>query len=119
MGHDHTGMLPIWLKAGSAIILSLLIFNGYIQKYLTTKRIRSQSINPSGFAIENIKTIQVGGMTCNHCKANVENSIKSSEGVKDAAVDLISGKVIIKGTSFDLEKIKSGIESIGYRIIKE
>ncbi len=119
MGHDHAGMLPVWLKAGSAIILSLLILNGYIQKYLTTRRIRTLSITPAGFSIENIKTIQVGGMTCSHCKANVENSIKSSEGVTDATVDLISGKVIIKGTTFDIEIIKSGIESIGYKIIKE
>ena len=58
-------------------------------------------------------------MTCNHCKANVENSIKSSSGVKDATVDLVSGKVIIKVNSFDLDKIKKGIESIGYKILKE
>jgi Heavy-metal-associated domain. len=58
-------------------------------------------------------------MTCNHCKANVENSVKSFEGVDEAIVDLLSGKVIIKGKTFDLEKIKSGIESIGYKIIKE
>jgi copper chaperone CopZ len=58
-------------------------------------------------------------MTYNHCKANVENSVKSSEGVEEATVDLSSGTVIIKGSSFDLEKIKSGIESIGYKIMKE
>jgi copper chaperone CopZ len=58
-------------------------------------------------------------MTCNRCKANVENIIKSSEGVEEATVDLSSGTVIIKGSSFDLEKIKSGIESIGYKIIKK
>jgi copper chaperone CopZ len=55
----------------------------------------------------------------NHCKANVENSVKSSERVEEATVDLTSGTVIIKGNSFDLEKIKSGIEGIGYKIIKE
>lgn len=118
MGHDHSELLPAWLTTGSAIILLLLIFNGYVQKYLATRRIHMQNISPSGFSIENIKTIQVGGMTCNHCKANVENSIKSSEGVTEATVDLTSGKVIIKGTSFDLDRIKTGIESIGYKIIK-
>jgi uncharacterized membrane protein YraQ (UPF0718 family)/copper chaperone CopZ len=118
MGHDH-GMLPAWLKTGSAIILTLLIINGYIQKYLNTRKMSTLNITPSGFSTENIKTIWVGGMTCNHCKANVENSIKSSQGVKDVSVDLITGKVNITGNSFDLAKIKSGIESIGYKIIKE
>ena len=119
MGHDHSGMLPAWLKTGSAITLSLLILNGYIQKFISTMKIRSQSTVQPGFSAENIQTIHVGGMTCNHCKANVENSVKSSEGVEEATVDLSSGTVLIKGTSFDIDKIKSGIESIGYKIVKE
>jgi uncharacterized protein len=119
MGHDHSGMLPAWLKIGSAVTLTLFIINGYIQKFLTTMKIKSQGNVQPGFSLENIQTLHVGGMTCNHCKANVENSIKSSSGVEDATVDLTSGKVIIKGNSFDLDKIKSGIESIGYKIIKE
>lgn len=119
MGHDHTGMLPEWLKIGSAITLSLLILNGYIQKFISTMKIKSQTAAQPGFSSESIHTLHVGGMTCNHCKANVENSVKSSEGVEEATVDLSSGTVLIKGTSFDLEKIKTGIESIGYTIIKE
>ncbi len=119
IGHDHTGMLPSWLKIGSAVTLTLLIINGYIQKFISTMKIKSQTTSQSDFSPENIQTLHVGGMTCNHCKANVENSIKSSEGVEEAIVDLSSGKVIIKGSSFDLDKIKSGIENIGYTIIKE
>ena len=118
MGHDHTDMLPQWLKIVSAATLTLLIINGYIQKFLSMRRIKSLKPIQQAFSPENMQTLHVGGMTCNHCKANVENSIKSSEGVEDATADLLSGTVIIKGSSFDLEKIKSGIESIGYTIIK-
>jgi uncharacterized membrane protein YraQ (UPF0718 family)/copper chaperone CopZ len=118
MGHNH-GMIPVWLKAGSGIILTLLIINGYIQKYLNKRKISTMNIAPSGFAPDNIKTIWVGGMTCNHCKENVENSIKLDIGVEEVSVDLITGQVNIKGNSFDLAKIKSGIESIGYKIVEE
>ncbi|MCX6326510.1 MAG: permease [Bacteroidia bacterium] len=118
MGHDHQ-MLPDWLKTGSAIMLTLLIINGYIQKYLNTKKMSSQNISSSGFSPEKIITIRVGGMTCNHCKENVENSIRSVQGVDDVDVDLTTGKVNITGDFFDLAKIKSGIESIGYKIVKE
>lgn len=118
MGHDHDAMLPAWLKTGSAIMLTLLIINGYIQKYLNLRKMGSNVTLPSGFKSENIRTIQVGGMTCNHCKANVENSVKSSAGVEDVTVDLITGQVVIKGSSIDLEKIKEGIVGIGYKIIK-
>jgi uncharacterized membrane protein YraQ (UPF0718 family)/copper chaperone CopZ len=119
MGHDHSGMLPVWLKTGSAIVLTLLIINGYLQKFLNTRKMSAPNITSSGFSAENIKTIQVGGMTGNHCKANVENSIRSAQGVKDVNVDLTTGKVKITGNSFDISKIKSDIESIGYKIIKE
>jgi len=118
VGHNHQEMLPMWLKTGSAILLSLLIFNGYIQKYISSLKInrKAKAANVSGFDHNSITTIYVGGMTCNHCKENVENSIKSVKGVEEVAVDLTSGRVNIKGKSFDLQKIRTGITGIGYRI---
>ncbi len=116
IAHSH-GMLPVWLKTGSAILLTGLIINGYLQKYLNKRKMNIKNTAPVGFSSENIKTIWVAGMSCNHCKANVENSIKSAEGVEEVSVDLVTGKVNIKGESIDLEKIRSGIENIGYVII--
>ena len=117
--HGHSQMLPGWIQIGSAVTLTLLILNGYIRKFISTGKIKSESTLPNSFSHENIQTLHVEGMTCNHCKANVENSVKSSEGVEEATVDLLSGTVVIKGNSFDLEKIKTGIENIGYTIAKE
>lgn len=119
MGHDHSGMLPIWLKTGSAIILTLLIINGYIQKLLNSKKMSTSISYPDVLSSVNIQTLHVGGMTCNHCKANVENSIKSAAGVEDVTVDLVTGQVDITGKTFDLEKIKEGIISIGYKVLKK
>lgn len=118
MGHEHE-MLPLWLKTTSGIILTLMIINGYLQKYLKSRKMSTNEIASDSFSESDIKTIKVGGMTCNHCKANVENSVKSAEGVENVEVDLTTGKVNITGTSIDLEKIKSGIESIGYKILKD
>ena len=118
MGHNHD-MLPVWLKTGSAIILTLLIINGYLQKLLSMRKISGSADNPSAYPPKNIQTLKVGGMTCNHCKSNVENSVKAAPGVKEVSVDLTTGKVRITGNSFDPEQIKSGIRSIGYRIIRE
>jgi len=117
--HGHSQMLPGWIQIGSAVTLTLLILNGYIRKFISTGKIKSESTLPNSFSHENIQTLHVEGMTCNHCKANVENSVKSSEGVEEATVDLLSGTVVIKGNSFNLEKIKTGIENIGYTIAKE
>lgn len=121
MGHDHKEMLPLWLKTGSAIILTLLILNGYIMKLINRGKMNEVKGSPDGteFNPYSVSTIYVGGMTCNHCKENVENSIKSVEGVEEVSVDLTTGKVNITGNSPDLSKIKTGIEEIGYKIIRE
>jgi len=120
MNHNHE-MLPMWLKAGSAILLLLLIFNGYLQKYLKSRRMNLEVKASVGsmFDSDSITTIYVGGMTCNHCKENVENSIKSVKGVDEVAVDLTTGKVNIRGKSFDMHKIRTGIKSIGYKVKEE
>lgn len=117
MSHNHE-MLPAWLKIGSAILLSILIINGYLQKNLKSRKMNKAVKMAAGsiFDSERITTIFVGGMTCNHCKENVENSVRSVKGVKEVEADLTTGKVNIKGKSFDLEKIKTGIKSIGYKI---
>lgn len=79
---------------------------------------RSLRLKSNGITSEKIKTIKVGGMTCDHCKANVENSIRPVDGVEDVTVDLSTGQVDIRGDSFDMERISKGIKRMGYKIIK-
>jgi uncharacterized protein len=118
MNHDHE-MLPVWLKIGSAVILLLLIINGYLQKYLKARKMRTLQNNESIVNTSKFKTIYVGGMTCNHCKENVENSILSVRGIEEVDVDLTSGRVNITGNSINMSEIKSKIESVGYKVQKE
>jgi uncharacterized membrane protein YraQ (UPF0718 family)/copper chaperone CopZ len=119
LGHTDSEILPGWAGAASAIILVLLIINGYLQKYLPAMKLFSGKSTTSGFSSGDVQTFKVSGMTCSNCKATVENSVKSSKGVDDAIADLVTGTVSIKGTSYDLDKIKSEIESIGYKILKD
>jgi uncharacterized protein len=113
--HNHHEMLPIWLKTASAIILALLLVNGYVQKYLIKHNMGNQNAG-TNFNPATIQTIYVGGMTCNHCKANVENSVKAARGVESVMVDLASGKVEISGDGVDLVSVRKGIEEIGYTV---
>ena len=41
------------------------------------------------------KKMMIEGMKCMHCKASVENALKSVEGVTDAVVDLESKTAVI------------------------
>lgn len=115
LSHNHD-ILPLWIKYGSAILLGLLIINGYVQKYLNKHTMKEDSLSDNTLLAGNITLMNVSGMTCNHCRQNVENAVRSVNGVEDVTIDLASGDVSIKGNSPDLSRIRKEIESIGYKV---
>ncbi|MDD3685443.1 MAG: cation transporter, partial [Bacteroidales bacterium] len=61
------------------------------------------------------KTIKVEGMTCNHCKANVEKNLQMLDFVKTATVNLSDKSVTLEGDNLDMGKIKETIDGLGYK----
>ncbi|MFN8206769.1 MAG: permease [Bacteroidales bacterium] len=113
LGHEHR-LFPLWAEAGMAILLSGLIINGLLHRYTRLFEKRNTETIKHEITMEEIK-VRVSGMTCNHCKMNVEKQVKGIEGVENAAVDLASATVTIQGSKLDLVQIKSSVESIGYQ----
>jgi len=60
--------------------------------------------------------MNVKGMTCNHCKQNVENAAASVEGVESATANLSKGILSVRGKDYDLDKIRSNIRAVGYEV---
>jgi copper chaperone len=62
-------------------------------------------------------TIQVQGMTCNHCVNSVEGALKNL-GAK-GKVDLTGGKVSVEydENKLSFEDIKDAIEEEGYTVV--
>ena len=50
------------------------------------------------------KSILIEGMKCMHCKASVENALKSVDGVTDAFADLETKTATVK-TSVEIEDV--------------
>lgn len=113
-GHEH-GLLPLWLKMSSGIMLTALIIFGYVRKTINRYRSRKKDfvgiIKPS--EMSELKLI-VKGMTCSHCKLTVENSISAIEGVHDSSADFETGEVIVHGKNIDVNQIKDAVERAGY-----
>jgi len=110
--HDGHGshLLPNWIKIASSILLIIFLINGYVQKFISRKKIVS-----SKKAHEMAeKKVKVSGMTCNHCKANVENNLAAIAGIDNIEIDLESGIVKMTGDDINLDEVKSKVESIGY-----
>lgn len=111
LGHNHGEHLS-WWQITSGIILLALIINGYIQKYRNSKPQLNNQINISTMEI---KTIKVEGMTCNHCKANVETNLEKLSFVKNAKVNLNEKTVTLEGDKIAVNIAKETIESLGYK----
>lgn len=109
--HEH-GLLPKWLRVGSGIIMIGLVLNIYFMKFL--KKMKKK--DTPRFSLDTGDTkVLVHGMTCNHCKANVENNLSKLKGVEGVEADINTNVVTVKGGNIDLAEIKSTVESIGYK----
>ena len=53
-------------------------------------------------------------MTCNHCKAKVEQNVKQIQGISSVEVALSDNMAVIEGTNINFDEIKKAIDSIGY-----
>lgn len=113
LGHNHSEGLN-WWQITSGVVLIALIINGYIQKFLNTKKNSVIQLNNSTMEI---KTIKVEGMTCNHCKANVESNLENLNFISKASVNLSDKTVTVEGDNIELDKTIETLNSLGYKAI--
>ncbi|ULG72335.1 copper chaperone CopZ [Macrococcus brunensis] len=65
------------------------------------------------------QTLDVRGMTCQHCVNAVETSVGALDGVQQVNVDLDNGKVAVDydDSKATVENIRDAIEDQGYEVI--
>ena len=56
---------------------------------------------------------QVKGMSCNHCRSNVERALSGLEGVETVRVDLAAGTAAVTG-DVDPSKVIATVLALGY-----
>ncbi|AGF73680.1 heavy-metal-associated domain-containing protein [Corynebacterium halotolerans] len=62
------------------------------------------------------KNYIVEGMTCDHCKASVEEEISEVMGTQGVDVDLESGRVTVTGEGFSDDDIIAAVKEAGYAV---
>lgn len=110
--HDHAHGGAGILKIISGIVLILLVINGYLQKYLERRRVLKEEKT-----FNNMKSIQVytvEGMTCNHCKANVEKGVRELGAEGEVFADPATNELRLSSVSIPENELKKKIESLGY-----
>jgi len=109
--HDGHFSLPLWLRWGSSISLTLLIINGYLQKMLLKRK--NLSLTETKEETEDY-LVAVLGMSCNHCKNSVEKHIGALKNIDLAEVNLEQKRLHISGKRIKLETIQKELESLGF-----
>jgi len=112
--HEHsTG----WFKWTSSAILGLLIINGYLMKLISGQRERRKDHEKANSMKDNILHYGVDGMTCDHCKANVERGLMELQGVSEVLADRTTKQVSVQADSVSENQIKKTIEKLGYSFL--
>lgn len=107
--HHVHHLLPSWLELGSALFLAVMI--AYVMLKPLLKKTGIITSNNSNQMEHKIK---VDGMTCNHCKASVENNLTKISGIRSVSADLDSHVVTLDADSVNEGEIEKTINSLGY-----
>ncbi len=112
MGHHvgHHQHQVINIIAG--VLLVLLIVNGYVMKIVGRKQLKKESDNFNEMKRFEVYTVE--GMTCNHCKASVENGVRDIGEKGDIFADPSTNELRIAGGTASEEELKKKVESLGY-----
>lgn len=104
--HQHSDQL---LGTLSFILLAFVTLWLYFDRN-QQRKLKLQNFLENDMGI----TLDVDGMSCQHCVANVKKSLESLDGVNDATPDLDSGKVLINGDDLDNDILIQAITDAGY-----
>ncbi len=108
--HAHTS--AFWIQITSGIILMCLIFYNLAKKCLFNNDTTIKSTKNM-----NIKTFEVKGMSCNHCKNNVERNLKKLDFVNEVHINLQKNEVQIEGDNIDEKVSADTINGLGYKFV--
>ena len=99
-----------WVCSG---LLALLLLNALVRRYLIKQEEPVESAPE-----ESVLIVHVEGMSCNHCRANVEKVIAALEGAEEVEVDLPTGRAVVHG-KVEKEDVRKAVESIGFKLKAE
>lgn len=108
-------ILPGWLRHVAAVALLGVLLNAFIKSSIEkNKDERMEEMNDinSEFT-ENLK-LDISGMSCSHCAANIKKSLLELKGIENAEVNFQKKEALISGNSINKDEVINTIKSLGY-----
>jgi uncharacterized membrane protein YraQ (UPF0718 family)/copper chaperone CopZ len=103
-----------WMDTSAALLtiglLALLLGRRALQRF--------RAPSPTIAASAGTLTLQVQGMTCNHCVSSVKRTLEACDDVEEASPNLASGRVHITGRGIlDADSLAQAVERAGYKVV--
>lgn len=115
MHHCHENGVS-WFNLGCFVLLAVLLLNAFVQRYRKPQACNCHGHCACDSSSDTPWRFTVKGMSCNHCKNNVEKAILQIEGVERVEIDLVSGQTAVYGKA-DKGALKKAVESIGFEVV--
>ena len=115
MHHCHENGVS-WFNLGCFVLLAVLLLNAFVQRYRKPQACDCHGHCACDSSSDTPWMFTVKGMSCNHCKNNVEKAILQIEGVERVEIDLVSGQTVVYGKA-DKDALKKAVESIGFEVV--
>ncbi len=109
--HEHHSGWIQWVSSGALV---LLIMNGYVMKLVVRRRNKTQEKLKMEKMGNQFYTYNVEGMTCNHCKANVEKGLANLETITEVVADPGINQVRLQAEGLSDSEVKECVEGLGY-----
>jgi copper chaperone CopZ len=113
--HDVHAQGVSWFNLGCLALLMVLLAHAFILRYRKPQVCTCHEGCGRAEAPASIWTLTVKGMSCNHCKANVEKAILKVEGVERVEINLADGQTVVYGVC-DKEAVRKSVEAIGFEM---
>ncbi len=107
-----------YFNIACTVLLVALLIHAFVLKYRHGHSCscgHDHGESACGTAETDTLVLTIKGMSCNHCKANVEKAIRGIEGVQEVEVDLASGRAVIRGIT-DRDAVEKAVGSIGFSL---
>jgi uncharacterized membrane protein YraQ (UPF0718 family)/copper chaperone CopZ len=109
--HRH-GERAWWEIASALLLIGLMLF---LSARRVLNRWRGDVVLSADEASSSV-VLQVDGMTCQHCVANVRRAIESLGPVNKVVIDQGSGRVEVVGSQLQRGNLAQAVENAGYRV---
>lgn len=98
-----------------SLLLLLLLVNALIRRFRPGGNSCRHHIG-AACAPAGVTVLMVRGMSCNHCKSNVERALSSLSGVERVEIDLPTGRVAVQGHA-DRDAMRRAVEDLGFTVV--